>query len=59
MARHQHTVKLLSVPLTRSTGKQIQSLIGSIHKAESTTAGISISSGYSANYLQWSTQRWV
>jgi hypothetical protein len=47
MVCHQHTVKLLHVPLSRSTGKQIQSLIGSIYKAESTAAGITyISSGY-------------
>lgn len=40
MVCHQHIVKLLPVPLSRSTGKQIQSLIGSIYKAESTAAGI-------------------
>jgi hypothetical protein len=39
------------VPLTRSTGKQIQSLIGSIYKAESTTACISISSGHPLQYV--------
>ena len=36
---HQHIITLCSY-ISRSTGKQIQSLIGSIYKAESTAAGI-------------------
>lgn len=52
MVSHQH--KFLPVPLSRSTGKQIQSLIGSIYKAESTATGINyISSGYLVRYFSY------
>jgi hypothetical protein len=48
MVCHQHSVKIIAcASLSRSTGKQIQSLIGSIYKAESTAAGTNyISSGH-------------